>query len=77
MTKKSMELYFYMGSITPVQNWLKEEGATNKKQAQKIIKDFLKKNPLDMEVLLPKLSAKGNEIIDNSGSYWVKVLSVF
>lgn len=72
-----MELYFFMGSIGPVQNWLKEEGATNKKQAQKILKDFLKKNPLDMEVLLPKLSVKDNEIIDNSGSYWTKVLSAF
>lgn len=78
MNKTTFELYYYMGSINPVVEWLKLNGAKTKNQAIKKLEDFLKKNPIGMDIMIEKFIVRDKEIYDPySGNYFSKILENF
>lgn len=78
MNKSSFELYFYMGSVKPVVEWLKSEGVKTQKQAVKKLDTFLKKNPIEIDVMNKKLIVHNKQLYDPySGTYFSKIIGSF
>lgn len=68
-----------MYSINPIVEWLKSEGVNTRKQAIKRLTKFLKENPIELDVLITKLSVTDDkQLIDTySGRYFNEILNNF
>lgn len=78
MNKVAFELYYYMGSVKPVVEWLRLEGVKTQKQAVKKLDDFLKKNPIEMDVMIKKLIVSDKQLYDPySGTFFSKIIENF
>lgn len=79
MKKAAFEICYYMYSINPIVEWLKSEGVNTRKQAIKRLTKFLKENPIELDVLITKLSVTDDkQLIDTySGRYFNEILNNF
>jgi hypothetical protein len=48
MNKKALELYLYMGSTTPIIEWLEEEGCKTVEEARTKLTPLVESNMLDV-----------------------------